>query len=209
MSVRTIRIVSVAALAGLMSLTTPAHAQRAAQGPPDWPCVQRLVPDLAWGTIWTGPSIEELEEAWYRDPETRRIVRAAASRDTAQDEAIESVRRYAESIAEDREEKLTQLFAGLFEVISRERTQTIDAILRYSRGQVRQLERVGAIVDRLEEARADADADPAEVERIEHELHWERRVFEDRLAALRVLCMQPYLLEERLSRMVRAIRAEF
>lgn len=208
MTVRTIRLVSAGALASLIALAAPAEAQRAAHGPPDWPCVQRLIPDLAWGTIWTGPSIEELDEAWYRDPEIGRTVRVAASRDTAQDEAIEMVRAYAEGIAEDRDEKLTQLFAGLFELISRERSQTIDAILRYSRGQVGQLERMGEIVDRLEQARADADADPAEVERIEHELHWERRVFEDRQASLRALCMQPYLLEERLSRMVRAIQAE-
>lgn len=206
MTARSIRLACAGALAGLIALAAPAHAQRAAQGPPDWPCIQRLIPDLAWGTIWTGPSIEDLDEAWHRDPEIGRTVRAAASRETAAGEALDRVRSYVESVEENRETKLTQLFAGLFEVISRERSQTIDAIMRYSRGQVRQLERMGAVVDRLEEIRADQDADPAEVERVEQELYWERRVFEDRQAALRTLCMQPYLLEERLSRMVRTIQ---
>ncbi len=207
------RIRSAAAAAGLAlaAITlagTTAEAQRAAGGPPDWPCVQRLVPELAWGTIWTGPSIDELEETWWSDPEISRIVRVAAARETSTDEAVEAIRSYLENVEGDREHKLTLLFAGIFEVISRERTQTIDAILRYSRGQVGRLERVGAIVDQLEQARRDPDTDSAMVERLENELHWERRVFEDRQGALRTLCLQPYLLEERLSRIVRAIQAE-
>jgi hypothetical protein len=201
--------VAVAAtLAALTMAAAPAAAQRAAAGPPDWPCVQRLIPELAWGTIWTGPPIDELEERWWSDPEIGRTVRTAGARDTASDEALEAVRSYLENVDGDREHKLTLLFAGIFEIISRERSQTIDAILRYSRGQVGRLERLGAIVDLLEEARRDPDAAPAEIERLEHELHWERRVFEDRQASLRTLCLQPYLLEERLSRMVRAIQAE-
>lgn len=207
------RIRSAAAAAGLAlaAITvagTPAEAQRAAGGPPDWPCVQRLVPELAWGTIWTGPSIDELEETWWSDPEISRIVRVAAARETSTDEAVKAIWSYLENVEGDREHKLTLLFAGIFEVISRERTQTIDAILRYSRGQVGRLERVGAIVDQLEQARRDPDTDPAMIERLENELHWERRVFEDRQGSLRTLCLQPYLLEERLSRIVRAIQAE-
>jgi hypothetical protein len=196
------------ALAALTVAAAPAAAQRAAAGPPDWPCVQRLIPELAWGTIWTGPSIDDLEESWWSDPEIGRTVRVAGSRQTASDEALEVVRNYLESVDGDRDHKLTLLFAGIFELISRERSQTIDAILRYSRGQVGRLERVGKTVDQLEEARRDPNADPAEIEQLEHELYWERRVFEDRQAALRTLCLQPYLLEERLSRMVRAIQEE-
>jgi hypothetical protein len=197
-----------AVLAALIALAAPAEAQRAAGGPPDWPCVQRLVPELAWGTIWTGPSLDELDAAWHSDPEIGRTVRRATAREIGEEEAVETVRGYAESVEEEREEKLTLLFAGLFELISRERSQTIDAILRYSRGQVGRLERVGEIVDQLEEARRDPDTDPEEIARLEQELHWERRVFEDRQASLRALCLQPYLLEERLSRLVRAIQAE-
>ena len=203
-----IALTSVAALIALIGLAAPAEAQRAAMGPPDWPCVQRLVPEIAWGTIWTGPSLDELDAEWWSDPEIGRTVRVAGARDTSEEEALERVRSFAGSIEEDRKEKLTLLFAGLFEIITRERTQTIEAIMRYSRGQVARLERVGEIVDSLEEARRDPDADRDEIEQLEQELHWERRVFEDRQGSLRALCLQPYLLEERLSRLVRTIRAE-
>ena len=48
------------------------EAQRAAAGPPDWPCVQRLIPELAWGTLWTGPPLDELEQEWWEDEEIAR-----------------------------------------------------------------------------------------------------------------------------------------
>jgi hypothetical protein len=192
----------------LLAPSAPALAQRAAVGPPDWPCVQRLIPELAWGAMWTGPSPEELTVPWWSDPEVGALVRMAGSRATAEDRAVEAVRTFAREVDADREQRLTLLFAGVFEQISRERTQTIEAILRYSRGQVGRLQRVGGMVDRLEEARQDPEADPERIEELEQALHWERRVFEDRQASLRALCDQPYLLEERLSRIVQAIRAE-
>lgn len=196
-----------AALAALLLLSAPAEAQRAASGPPDWPCVQRLVPELAWGTMWTGPSIDELERDWWDDEEVGRVVRFAGTRETPREEAVERVRKFAAE-AQDGEERLTLLFAGLYEQITRERAQTIAAIRRYSRGQVGRLGRIGELVDELDEARRDDDADPERIAQLEQEIFWERRVFEDRQDSLRTLCEQPYLLEERLSRLVRAIQSE-
>lgn len=206
---RAMAAIGGAALAALIGLSAPAQAQRAASGPPDWPCVQRLVPELAWGTMWTGPSIDELEQDWWADEEVGRIVRFAGTRETPQEEAVERVRDFAAE-AEDSgsEERLTLLFAGLYERIARERTKTIAAIRRYSRGQVGRLGRIGELVDELDEARRADDTDPERIEQLEQEIFWERRVFEDRQDSLRTLCEQPYLLEERLSRLVRAIRSE-
>ena len=185
-----------------------AHAQRAATGPADWPCVQRLVPELSWSAIWSGPSIEELERDWWEDEEVGRTVRFAASRDTRSQDALERVNAFLEDTAETDEERLSLLFAGLFDRISRERGRTIEAIRSYTHGQVDRLETIGALVDELEEARSAAESDPQRVERLENEIFWERRVFEDRQSSLRALCEQPYLLEERLSRMVRSIQAK-
>src|SRR5690625_1879060 len=149
-------------LAAVLTAPDIAQAQRAAAGPPDWPCVQRLIPDLAWSAMWTGPSIDELDRPWWSDPEVGRTVRLAGSRATPHDEAISTVRAFVGEIGDDnREERLTLLFSGLFENISRERTRIIEAILRYSRGQVDRLERLGEIVDDLEVARTDPHADAA------------------------------------------------
>lgn len=189
-----------------------ARAQRAATGPPDWPCVQRLVPELAWGTIWTGPSPEALERSWWEDEEVGRVVRYATARETPRDEALERVRDFVAQVASqpeaEREERLTLLFAGLFERVNRERSRVIERIRSASRGQVKRLDRLTELVDELEARRASSETSGDDIEQLRRELHWEQRTFQKRQQLLPVLCEKPALLQEELSRMVRAIRAE-
>ncbi|MFV8836611.1 hypothetical protein ACNSTU_16745 [Aquisalimonas sp. APHAB1-3] len=181
------------------------QAQRAATGPPDWPCVQRLIPELSWGTLWAGPSPDELERDWWDDEEAARVVRYATARGTSDQEALERVRAFLEEVDSDNEKRLTLLFAGLFQEVNRERTRTINAVRRYARGQVERLDAISELVDTLEELRAE-EADPERIQRVEDELFWERRLFEQRQDSLQALCDKPYLLEERLSRLVREIQ---
>lgn len=189
-----------------------AWAQRAATGPPDWPCVQRLIPELAWGTIWTGPSPEALERAWWDDEEVGRVVRFATAQETPRDKALQRVRDFVAQVASqpeaDREERLTLLFAGLFERFNRERSRVIERIRSASRSQVARLDRLSELIDGLEAQRASSEASGADIEKLRQELHWEQRTFEKRQQLLPVLCEKPALLEEELSRMVRVIRAE-
>ncbi|MCE8005222.1 hypothetical protein [Billgrantia ethanolica] len=191
---------------------TETEAQRAAAGPPDWPCVQRLIPELAWGTIWTGPSPEELEQDWWEDEEVGRVARFATSRATPEEQAQARVREFVESLTEEQadeevERRLTLLFAGLFELTNRERRRTIEGIRSASRAQLARLATISAMVDELEERRAEESADAAELERLSEALFWEQRTFQQRQQALPAMCEQPYLLEEKLSRMVRTIMA--
>ncbi|PMR67396.1 hypothetical protein [Halomonas heilongjiangensis] len=183
------------------------EAQRAAAGPPDWPCVQRLIPELAWGTIWTGPSLDELQQDWWDDEEVGRVVRFATARSTPEGEALERVRDFVASVdGGEAEERLTLLFAGLFELTDRERRRAIDSIRRASRAQVARLDDISAMVDELEALRDDEQSNEAEVERLSETLFWEERTFERRQQALPAMCDQPALLEEKLSRMTRVIK---
>lgn len=188
------------AAGALLIQPAPAVAQRAAGGPPDWPCVQRLVPELSWRSIWRGPPIDALEQNWWNDAEIGRLVRFSTARTTEQGDAVARVQAFA---GQADKQALTLLFAGLFERISEERASSIDAIRRYARGQVRQLEVIGKLVDQLDEARVQQDA--ARALRLEQELALEKRLFDTRQAMQSALCEQPYLLEERLSRLVRAM----
>ena len=188
------------------------EAQRAAAGPPDWPCVQRLIPELAWGTLWTGPSLDELEQEWWEDEEIARVARFAISRSTPEEQALARVSEFVESVDPSdacAEQRLTQLFAGLYELTNRERRRTIDRIRGASRAQMARLDTISGMVDELETQRSHADtaADQAEADRLAEALFWEQRTFQHRQQALPALCEQPYLLEEQLSRMVRVIMA--
>lgn len=197
-------VVMVLGLTGMAGV----EAQRAATGPPDWPCVQRLIPELAWGTIWAGPSPDELEQDWWEDEEVGRTVRFATSRSTSEEQALERVGDFIDSVEEsEAERRLTLLFAGLFELTDRERQRTIEDIRQAARAQLARLETISAMVDELEERRADEAANEAEIERLSEALFWEQRTFQHRQQALPAMCDQPYLLEERLARMVRQITA--
>ncbi|WP_290653747.1 hypothetical protein, partial [Aquisalimonas sp.] len=157
---------------------------------------------------WTGPSPEELDKEWWEDEEGARVVRFATARGTSEEEAVERVREFVASLESDDEQRLTLLFAGLFQEINRERSRTIEAVRRYARGQVNRLEGISELVDELEQLREDDSADEARIERVEDELYWERRLFEQRQQSLQAVCDKPYLLEERLSRLVRVLQAE-
>lgn len=190
----------------ITSLLLPGNvqAQRAAAGPPDWPCVQRLIPELAWGTLWAGPSLDELEQPWWEDQQIGRTVRASTSRTISEEQALDHLQRFIEENDPDKQ-RLTLLFSGLFEQINSERSRTIEKIRSASRAQVARLEQVSELVNELETARDSTNAAEEEITRLEKELHWERRTFEMRQQALPALCEKPYLLEERLARMVRII----
>lgn len=181
------------------------QAQPAATGPPDWPCVQRLIPEIAWGTLWTGPSPETLTQDWWDDDEIGSVVRFATSSDTTVEDAVARVRTFMERESPD-ERRLTLLFSGLLEQINDERSRTIAGIRSASRAQVSRLERIADIIDELEMKRTN-DADQAAIANLRKTLHWERRTFEMRQQILPALCEQPYLLEERLARMIREIDA--
>ena len=58
-------------------------------GPPDWPCVQRLIPNLSAGAIWSGPPIDQLEASWWSDDEIARVARFASARATPVEDAVE------------------------------------------------------------------------------------------------------------------------
>ena len=200
--------VAAALLMLVVGAPATAVAQPATHGPPDWPCVQRLILELAPAALWPDAQIEELDANWWEDEELARVVRYASARETAPDEALRRVNWFIESVGDgEREERLRLLFAGLFQEINRERSRTIAAVRRYAQGQVGQLERISGLVDELERLRAADGVEQDALGRLEQELWWQRRLFQDRQAALRALCEQPYLLEERLGRFVRAIQA--
>nr|WP_298378933.1 hypothetical protein [uncultured Halomonas sp.] len=199
----------------LLALPSIANSQYPGAEPLDWPCEQRLIPALAWGSLWDGPSPEALKKQWWEDEEVGAVVRYAAARETPRDAAIARVRRFAESVAsgqqsvdQNPEQRLTLLFAGLFERIDRERSRVIAIIRSAARAQVARLDRMSMMIDRLEALNASETASEDAIERLQEALYWERQTFRMRQQALPAFCEKPYLLEESLSRMVRDIRSQ-
>lgn len=65
-------------VAAHVSLAVPAIAMDARH--PDWPCPQIVVPKLSAAAFWTGPSIDDVGDAWTKDQTVHDLVLSLAGR---------------------------------------------------------------------------------------------------------------------------------
>lgn len=196
------RIRAAAAFAVVAVLSTPAVAvaQGAPQADADWPCVQRKVPTLTPAAIWTGPSLEQAGE-WTDDAEVADLVRRLSQRRTPLEEAQAEIEAFAETLDPSaREERLTLLFAGLFDTMNAERGDIIDGIERYARRQRAMAEDI-----RAEAQRIDAAGEGGSTVEAREKLRWEQRIFDERRKSLPYICEAPRLVEQRLFALGRTI----
>lgn len=195
------------ALAG--ALAAPVGAQPVGGEDPDWPCVQRKVSSLTPASIWTGPAIETAGAGWEADAEVAELIGLLAQRRLPVEEAEAEVAAFAESLEEaERAERLTRLFAGLFETLNAERGEIMEGIERYARRQRELAGEVRAEAARLGEARAAPDADPAALAEAQAALDFRIRAYNERRASLTYACEVPRLVEQRLFALGRAISEE-
>ena len=102
---------------------------------PDWPCVQRLVPEIAPAVVWAGPPIESVDGA-AANPLVEELATELAARRVSIEEATAQVEQFAGTLAdEQKNEQLTGLFARTLEIINNDRSSIIQGIKKYARGQ--------------------------------------------------------------------------
>lgn len=174
---------------------------------PDWPCVQRLVPSLSAGQIWRGPPIDDIGRQWSDDSEIVSLVSAVTSRRLPIDEAGDRTQAFANGLDSGQTERLTVLFAGIFQRIDESRTSSIAAIKRYARAQRGMLDGMSAELAELDALRQEPTKNAGRIQDLTGNIEINRRIFADRQRALRPLCEQPVLMEERLGALARAIMA--
>ncbi len=175
---------------------------------PDWPCVQAKVPELSPTAIWSGPPIDEALKAWEADPEIAGLVAELAARRMPVEEATAAIGTFSKRLDEaEREEKLTLLFAGLFETLDRERAEVMQGIARYARQQKAMAEEIRQAMSKAQDPGA-APADPQQASALNEQLVWQTRIFNERRASLTYVCEVPTIIEQRLFVLARAIGAE-
>lgn len=196
-------------LAAAIALSLPAGLAATAEPRrsdlnPDWPCRQILVPRLSVAAVWSGPSIENVH--WTKDGAVAALVSKLAARRTALSDAEQLIDGFAQAQGPEKTEKLTALFAGLFETLNDERTQVIEGLLRYGAKQKE-------LAAKIRTERAAAQEKQAEPPReagktaggTAQELDWDLRLFDERQRSLSFVCESPVLIEQRLFALARAI----
>ncbi|MEL7470269.1 MAG: hypothetical protein AAFN27_17580 [Pseudomonadota bacterium] len=198
-----------AALLAIALFVTSGPALAADFSDPDWPCVQRKVPKLWVGQMWSGPPIEEQDLKGWRDvPDVAALAPVLAVRRTSDAEAETLVSDFADNAGEARADKLRLVFAGAFTLISRERSEIIGGIGRYARTQTALSQAIEATQNQLTELQAieNPDFDTQDrIEEIEDKLIWDTRIYKDRQQSLTYVCETPVILEKRAFALARMI----
>ena len=175
-------------------------------GDPDWPCIQRKVPELSLGQVWTGAALPQTAAGWSKDAAISHLVTELAARRVSLPEAQQKIREYAYSLPEaEKERRMTMLVQGLFDHMNRERSVVIAGITRYAHAQrdmAAFLRQEASAVDAL---RAKPAADPNELARRNDRLMFQTRVFQERAQSLSFVCEVPTLIEQRLYALVKSI----
>ena len=197
-------------LASLFAIAAGASAPLAAAEPDesDWPCVQRLVPELAASQMWAGPPQDGADDVSGADGETTQLARQLASRSMPIDQAEAAIDEFAQGFApEQRNAELTHLFHEVLQLINQERSEIIAGIKRYTRKQQHLAEKITQDNQKLANLQPGTTPDP-ETQELLNERQWDLRVFEDRQRILRQICEQPVLMEQRAFSLSRAMQAE-
>lgn len=174
----------------------------------DWPCVQRLVPELSAAQMWSGPPLDHLKGYWAADPEIAPLVPQLASLDTPLAEAGQEIETFADSLSDDaRSERLSLLFIGVLEGINGERDRTIAGIERYTLRQRALAEQIAAENADLEGVRLDQPLEQqGDLAVVRAQRDWDLRVFDARQSMLSQVCERPVLLEQRAFALARVIQ---
>lgn len=175
-----------------------------AGGPPDpdWPCIQRRQPALSVAQVWAGPMPDDAATAMAADPAVQRVARVIALRRTALPQAEAMIADFA---ASHDDTAMTALFLATFDHIQLARNRILAGITRYAHKQ-EALDR--HIEDQRREFRRLTEANPPDfdaIDRVEENIDWSTRIFQDRQQSLTYVCETPVILEQRAFALGRAI----
>ena len=172
---------------------------------PEWPCVQRLIPEVSPAVMWPVPVEEGMDEAYRQDTQIRSLAEQLGDIETFTDANRQAISDFANSIPEtEREQKLTLLASGVVDVSNRIRKDYISGIKRYTRQQIAISQQIEDTLNELSLLEGNTvNAAGQERQEIEETLRWHERVYDQRERNIQLLCEEPVELEQQLSEVLR------
>jgi hypothetical protein len=173
---------------------------------PDWPCVQAKVPDISVAAVWDGPSIEQVGNSWQDEPGTKDLVRRLAARRTPIEEARKGIAEFLSGDAATKSDRGTRLFAGLLEVLNRERAEVMSGLERLARREKELAAQIRSDTSALHALQDKSAPDQSKIDELASRVGWNTRIFEDRRKSIRYACEVPIIIEKRLFALSRTIQ---
>lgn len=174
----------------------------------DWPCVQRKVPQISLPAVWTMEPPGEAAAKLKDTKEVNDFVSYLAARRVPLVEAEKAIGEFAAKSGPDKPAKLGAVFLALFDKLNSERSDVMAGIERYGRKQIQLADNLRKEQELLAAKRADAKADPGEVQDLNDKLNWDIRIFEERRKSLTYVCEVPVIIEQRLFDLAKTIQAQ-
>jgi hypothetical protein len=171
---------------------------------PDWPCQQVKVSELSVASYWTGPAVDPATADWQQDTAVAALVGAVTQRRLPMDQAVERIAAFAK--ATDKRHTLPLLFAGVFDVLNRERETVMAGLDRFGARQKVLAANLRQEGEDLRAAQTATPPDNAKVAELTQHVLWDQQFFDTRRQSLGFACDVPTIIEQRLYGLAKAIQ---
>jgi len=195
----------ILALAITASCATSAMA--ASFDDPEWPCIQRKVPEISTAQMWAGPEITDEIVALGKTPAIADVASRLALRRVDIADAEQLIADFAADSGSERNDMLTALFARTFKLIADERKTIMSGIGRYAKKQTALSDLIETRRDEIIVLNAVEPPNYDKIEELEDFLAWDERIFRERGQSLTYVCETPTILEQRIFAISRAIQS--
>jgi len=162
----------------------------------DWPCIQVLIKELSWGSIWTGPPLDEDSSKWRNNDQLRSFSQKLMNRKTKQEDGIKELKIYIKKNSSLKDLKL--LFHALFDTTNEIWKKRVEKLLQFGKRQRKNAKEISDKLDKIKKLSNNPESNKEELKKLEDERFWDVRRFEDRRALSDALCEQPRYYEKRL-----------
>jgi hypothetical protein len=197
----------------VLAVAAGPRAHAAAAADQDWPCVQRLVPNLTAAGVWSGPAPPP-GDAWQQVPEVAALVARITPSAVAEAAGLRIIGDFTAPLdAEARRQWVPLVLSGTLAETNQVRRQLIDRIGAFARRQRGLAETVQHLTEQLdasgpEAARRDStEAAIAQRAELQQRVFFATKTFQDAERTLRYMCEVPVRLEARFGAYARALQA--
>ena len=186
----------------------------ATESPPKkWPCDQVYNPKLNMSAIWEGPDIKDYIKDWWKDDEVIEVATKLSDPILTEKDGTKLIESFAKKYTyfgiiakKEQEEKLVNLFAGLFQKASDKRRRQYTGIVKFVERQDVIRKTIGKSSKKLRELRkAGVAQDNKEFLMYSEQMKWNTRVFDQRTRLTEYVCEEPVYGEQRIGYQARKI----
>ena len=197
----------------ILTFSTVVYANAPEKPPKKWPCDQVYNPKLNLTAIWQGPSIEQELKDWWKDEDVIEYVNKLADPVLEETVGVELIEEFAKKYSyfglikkPEQKQKLTYLFAGLYQKAKDRRNRQYIGIIKFVERQESIRKAIGSsskLIRKYRKAKLD-EKDPKFVE-ASAQLKWNTRVFDQRTRLTEYICEEPVFNTQRLGYQARKI----